>query len=279
MTEKQDYWQEVTPKQRDLLDLELIEQLNEQYLSADDFSWEYTENTEYTTIPGQRKNGIKLIGFVTVLIFTAFILANWLQLFRLPSMDFIGKSLELAKNQEIKDLQQAVVAVNLPGRQGTGFNIDRNGLIITNYHVVKDGSTIEVVFSQGQIFAGKIIHVLPEIDLAIINIQGENLPFVELEDASFLKTGEQVLIIGNPLGFSRVIKEGEIIGEHLLRGWDEPVLMIRGPIYSGSSGSPVFNEAGRVVAIIFASLTIQRENEPDELIGLAVPINKLAEQL
>lgn len=89
-----------------------------------------------------------------------------------------------------------------------------------------------------------------------------------------MAAGDKVLVIGNPLQFSQIVIEGELAGEILLDGWDVPVFMIKAPVYKGSSGSPVINRAGKVVAVIFATLISDVQKEK---IGLAVPVSYIIE--
>jgi len=165
--------------------------------------------------------------------------------------------------------------LKVTGRQGTGFNIDSQGLIVTNYHVVRDARLVFVGFADGTIHGVKEAIHFPEVDLALLDIAGDNLPVLALENENNMKTGDKVIVIGNPLGFPQVVKEGEVVGQIRLQGWEDPVIMIKGPIYSGSSGSPVFNEEGTVVAVVFGTLKQQANSEQVENIGLAVPINQL----
>lgn len=284
MDEKNKHWQvPLTPEQEARLDLDLISELNEKYADMEVEAGTEAEEAvqlEQDDAKAQgRRGGLRLVGFVTVTIFLLFSLGNWLQVFTLPSLDFVGRSFELARDPQVKQLQQAVVSIKYPGSRGTGFNIHEAGLIVTNFHVLKGGSTVEVSFSNGETYFGSDWLSFPEIDLAIVNIPGENLPVVELAEKFDLPVGDQVVIIGNPLGFPQIVMEGEIAGQYLLPDWEEEVVLIKGPIHPGSSGSPVFNRSGQVVAIVFATLTRSERDEQGHIMGLAVPVDLLLNKL
>lgn len=270
MDKEKQYWK--VPLDENILeqiDAELVEELNEYY--------GHEEEGDVKQEPVSKFLLIKLIGFITVCIFILLILANWFRVFTLPPLDFLAKSRELAENPEIRELRESVVVVNAMGRQGTGFNIAPTGLIVTNHHVVKDARVVYVNFINGNLYHVKEIESFPEIDIAILKIEGENIPAIDLEMRSSPQAGDEVLIIGNPLGFTRVINKGLITGATILKGWDSEVFMIEGAIHKGSSGSPVFNAQGKVVAVVFATLSSNLDS--DKIIGLAVPVKNLLEKL
>ncbi|MBS4031184.1 MAG: trypsin-like peptidase domain-containing protein [Clostridiales bacterium] len=258
---KDDNWNTpVSIEDMENLDEDLINQLNEKYDGHD---------TVETTVG--RSKGIRVVGLITALALIVLAFNNLFMVFNIPPLGFVQRSRQLVQDPEIHKLREAVVIVSSADSRGTGFNIDKNGLIITNNHVIKNAGIVNVSFTRGPLYTGKIWANFPEIDLAVIRIEGENLPVIEIETETELVAGDEVLIIGNPLWLSFIVTEGEVVGSAVLKGWDETVLMIRAPIHKGSSGSPVINSEGRVAAVIFA--TVQTEQE--EIIGLAVPINNL----
>lgn len=266
MPEKNEHWRiSPTEKQKRNLDMDLIDELNNQ------------EEVERDSKRGNRHIW-KIIALSIAIAFVFVVFASTMRIFTFPSLDFLSEHRELSTDPAITRLQEAVVIIDIPpNRQGTGFNIDSNGLIITNHHVVENSNIITVNFDQRTSFRGEKIASFPEIDLSVININGENLPTVKLEDESTLKPQDEVVTIGNPLGFPKIANKGVVRGETNLHGWSDPVILIQGPIHQGSSGSPVFNEEGNVAAIIFA--TVIPTQEANEYIGLAVPVNYLIEKL
>ncbi len=266
MKKDQDYWKVPLEDNSEDLDIELIQALNEKY---DDIQ-QHDQNTK-----SSRKLSARIIAFVTVIVFSLLAFNQLFAVLNLPSFNFIDRSLELLQNPEIRMLREGVVEISAANSKGTGFNIHENGLIVTNSHVVGNAKMVKVTFYQASSYNGIVEASFPEIDLALIRLQGENLPVIKIETSKELEPGEKVTVIGNPLWFSRIVMEGVVTGKTKLQGWDIPVLLIRAPIYQGSSGSPVINHEGRVAAVIFATLTIQKELE--ETIGLAVPIAHLFE--
>lgn len=262
MTKDKDNW-DISLSSEDLenLDQDLIHRLNEKYGGEQDVD----------EAPVGISWGIRVIGLITALVFIALAFNNLFLVFNIPSLGLVERSRELVQNPEIQKMRDAVVVVSSANSRGTGFNIDQNGLIITNNHVIENAGTINVNFNRGPLYTGKIWASFPEIDLAIIRIVGQNLPVFEIETEAELAAGDKVMIIGNPLRLSFIVTEGEVVGNVALQGWDEPVLMIKAPIHKGSSGSPVINSEGRVAAVIFATI----ETEHEEIIGLAVPMNYL----
>lgn len=243
------------------LDEDLINQLNEKYDGDGDTAKK----------PSGRSKGIRVVGLLTALVLIILAFNNLFLVFDMPSFLFVQRSRELARDPEIKKLREAVVVVSSLNSRGTGFNIDQSGLVITNNHLIKNADIVNVNFPRGPLYAGKVWASYPEIDLALIRIEGENLPVIEIETETGLAAGDEVLIIGNPLWLSFIVTEGEVVGSAVLKGWEQMVLMIKAPVHKGSSGSPVINSEGKVAAVIFA--TVQTEQE--EIIGLAVPINYL----
>jgi S1-C subfamily serine protease len=250
------------------LDEDLIAILNEKYSDHHDEKLPGAE-------PGHKSKALRFISLVTVIVFIVFALHNLFTLLSLPSLTFLNRSWELGREPHIQQMQEAVVVISTADSRGTGFNIAENGLIITSNHVVKGAKNIEVNFFSGEMYKGTIRASFPEFDLAVIDIPGRNLPTVAIESEHELAEGDEILVIGNPLQFSQIVTEGEVVGEILLKGWDVPVFMIKAPIYRGSSGSPVINHAGRVVAVIFATLVSEVHKEK---IGLAVPIRWILEE-
>lgn len=191
------------------------------------------------------------------------------QHFSIPAIEFLKVSAKLSKNENIALYKKAVVTINTEDSKGTGFSVSRDGRIITNYHVVKEKNSIRVIFPDGGYYGAEIVHTDPAVDLAILAIEGKNLPYLHLANETSFHDGEPIYFIGNPLRFHGIANEGTVIDYIQLSNWKDPVVMIKAPVYQGNSGSPVINKKGQVIGIIFATLT----HDDFGKIGLFVPID------
>ncbi|WP_102275134.1 S1C family serine protease [Cytobacillus massiliigabonensis] len=196
------------------------------------------------------------------------LLQIWPQVFNLSSIKFLHKSAELSKQEEIQKYKEAVVTVQDQHSKGTGFNISKNGLIITNYHVVEDMNPITVTFPSGDIFQADILQSNPDLDLAILHIKAENLPALSLSDSGTWGVSDQIYVIGNPLLHNQIAIDGEILKGSNKNG----VMLLSAPIYKGNSGSPVIGQDGTVIGVVFALSTKDQT-------GLAIPIEKVLKNL
>ena len=152
--------------------------------------------------------------------------------------------------------QEAVVLVtarNSAGgaRTGTGFNIRPSGLVITNRHVVEGARSVEIRFRDGTVYPAAEVRVDDAADLARVRLNGADLPVVPLGEPHLPPAGSGVTVVGNPLGYPRLAVRGTVLG-YAGQG-PEPVMEIDAPIHSGHSGSPVFNEEGNVVGVVFGA--------------------------
>ena len=226
--------------------------------------------------------GAKITAMVIIVIFLlVFSLGDIVKSISLSSMGFIKESKQLHNEAQVQELQQSTVRIQVIARSdsgltrqeklGTGFNIRPEGLIVTNYHVVKDAIEILVTFPKQVSFRTNKWYGDPKLDLAILSLEGENLPIVKLEQDHHPVKDEEVTIIGNPLGFSKIAVHGRIEGLANVNNITKPVMVIEAPIYSGSSGSPVFNQNGNVIGVVFATLRDSQDAEKDK--GLAIPIS------
>jgi len=217
----------------------------------------------------QRRSFIKKI-IAVGLAFAMFIsmIQIWPQIFNLSSIKFLQKSAELSKLEDIQNYKEAVVTIQDQFSKGTGFNIAENGLIITNKHVVDDMFPITVSFPDGKIYNASITHIAPDLDLAFLKIEGDNLPFLSLAEPNRWKVDDHIYVIGNPLLHNQVANEGEVLDGSLKDG----VLKLSAPIYKGNSGSPVINEDGKVIGVVYAISTRDQ-------IGIAIPIEQVLEML
>jgi len=165
---------------------------------------------------------------------------------------------------------------------GTGFIVDKRGVIVTNLHVVAGESAIKVRLQDGtQYDVEQIAGLDPERDLALLRIKPtKDLPTLRLGDSDAMTAGDQIVAIGNPLGFDNSVTSGLISQvRHRPCGPDDfaaqhcrqelTVLQISAAISPGSSGGPLFNQFGEVVGITTAIITAGQN------INLAVPANYL----
>jgi hypothetical protein len=165
---------------------------------------------------------------------------------------------------------------------GTGFILDRIGLVATNLHVVAGESAIRIrLYDGSQYPVMQIVGLDPARDLALLRIKpAKDLPTLKLGDSGALSAGDQIFAIGNPLGvFDYSVTEGLISQVRLVCGQEDiaaqhckqelTVLQISAAISPGSSGGPLFNQFGEVVGITTAIITAGQN------INLAVPGNYL----
>jgi S1-C subfamily serine protease len=197
-------------------------------------------------------------------------------------LDFLAGNRALSTDQIVKKARPAVVNIeasvwNGPFRslhQGTGFNLSPQGKIITNRHVVEGSGKIKVSFGDGRIFYADSFTPVKGADLAIINLHSYNLPAIAIEKKTTAQSGDQVTIVGNPLGLEKISARGQVGQYHLTSGNEIQVFDISVPANHGNSGSPVLNSRARVVGVVFAISTME-VNGQTETRALAIPIRAL----
>lgn len=140
------------------------------------------------------------------------------------------------------------------GRRGAGTGIiwQKEGIILTNHHVVHEGRAT-VVLQDGSEHAGEVLIHDPEVDLAVVQIAADDLPAARIGDSSALRVGEWVLAVGNPWGQRNVVTMGVVsgIGEAQTRGQrgSVPVIQSDARLAPGNSGGPLLNLDGAVIGI------------------------------
>jgi serine protease Do len=177
----------------------------------------------------------------------------------------------------VETFAEAVVKVASPTGMGSGFFINEQGCLITNYHVIEKETRIEVTvfqkaedgFEKKKFKKVRIIAINPFVDLALLKVEdlgATKLTFVYLGDIERTTVGEKVFAIGNPLGLERTVTDGVISTRN--RAFQGLVyIQTNADINPGNSGGPLFNLSGEVIGvtnmgyIFFGGL------------GFAVPVN------
>ncbi|WP_078547520.1 trypsin-like peptidase domain-containing protein [Litchfieldia alkalitelluris] len=214
---------------------------------------------------------VKVIVFLLVFSLLTGVFSVWFKMFNLPSFEFLQKSQRLSEEEIIQLSKEAIVTIEGNGIKGTGFNIAANGMIITNHHVVENMSNIVVSFPNGDFLQGEVIVSDPTIDFALVDIKTDfEYPFLELVNVNDQpwEIGEAVYIIGNPLAYHRIAIDGKIVNQD-----ESGSLRLDALVHKGNSGSPVLNQEGKVIGVIYAK-TIPAIGEGEATQGIATPINQ-----
>jgi S1-C subfamily serine protease len=152
--------------------------------------------------------------------------------------------------------------------QGSGFLISSDGVILTNYHVISEGSSAVVKLPDGAIYVVDGVLASDKVrDVAVIKAHGSNFRTLTLGDSDQLQVGEEVVAIGNPLSLESTVSNGIVSGLRTVEEEGGKFLQVTTPISPGSSGGPLFNMAGEVVGITTMYL------KGGENLNFAIPIN------
>ena len=176
----------------------------------------------------------------------------------------------------VNQLGEAVVQVRTPGGLGSGFIINDDGFIMTNFHVIEGETQISVEvyhlrngeLSRKSYKQVRIIAMNKFEDLALLKIEDKDAPkfkYVLLGSSDAMSVGERVFAIGSPLGLERTVTEG-ILSTKTRQLGGELYLQTTAQINPGNSGGPLFNMAGEVVGITNMKITF------GEGLGFAIPI-------
>lgn len=175
------------------------------------------------------------------------------------------------------------------GQQGTatgsGFEVNGDGTILTNWHVIENASKVIVGFERGKSIEAKVLGKDPSNDLAVLRIPTEELPWhpLTLGDSSRAQVGDPALAIGNPFGLDRTLTTGVVSA--LQRRIQAPsgvtidnALQTDAPINPGNSGGPLLDDQGQVIGI---NSQIESASSDGGNVGIAfaVPINNVKREL
>jgi serine protease Do len=181
----------------------------------------------------------------------------------------------------IRVAQQASPGVVLVERQdgsGSGVVIRRDGIILTNAHVVGDFRQVTITLADGRRLPGQVLGRDPTVDVAVVRIAATDAPVVPVGDSDRLLPGQTAIAIGNPLGYERSVTTGVVSAlNRSIRGATlEALIQTDAAINPGNSGGPLLDSQGRVIGINTAIIPSASG------LGFAIPINlarNIADQL
>jgi len=159
---------------------------------------------------------------------------------------------------------------------GSGFIITKDGYIVTNYHVIDSANTVKITLYSGETYDAKIIGGDEDYDIAVLKIEAADLRPVVFGDSSALQVGNDIAVIGNPLGeLTFSMSEGIVSSVDRainVDGTPFNMIQISAAVNPGNSGGPLFNSYGEVVGIVSAKYSAYSSTVVEGL-GFAIPIN------
>lgn len=163
----------------------------------------------------------------------------------------------------------AVVSVSHPRGAGSGIIVRRDGVILTNAHVVGGARTVEIGLANGTRLAGQVLGRDPSVDVAVVRVDANNLPSAPVADSDRLEVGQVAIAIGNPLGLERTVTSGVVSAiNRSPRGVGlDGLIQTDAAINPGNSGGPLLDSRGRVIGL--NTLILGQGSG----LGFAVPIN------
>jgi len=167
----------------------------------------------------------------------------------------------------------------IPQGTGSGFVWDKEGRIVTNYHVVGDASRVEVALGDSTVYKGIMVGAAPDKDIAVLQISApaDELKPIPLGESGSLQVGQKVFAIGNPFGLDHTITSG------IVSALDREITAITGrtiqgviqtdaAINPGNSGGPLLDSAGRLIGV---NTAIYSPSGASAGIGFAVPVDEV----
>lgn len=155
-----------------------------------------------------------------------------------------------------------------PIAQGSGFLVGKDGVIITNYHVIAEGTSALVKLPDGAFFVVDGVLAFDKArDVAVIKAHGGNFRTLTLGNSDRVQVGQEVVAIGNPLSLESTVSNGIVSGIRTDQKLGGKFLQVTTPISPGSSGGPLFNMEGQVVGITTMYV------KGGENLNFAIPIN------
>jgi serine protease Do len=170
-----------------------------------------------------------------------------------------------------REITPTVVSVSQRAGSGSGIIVNRDGVVLTNAHVVGQSRTVEVGLADGRTLTGQVAGVDPTIDVAVVRVAAQNLPVAPLGDSDRLQVGQSAIAIGNPLGLERTVTSGVVSAVNRNpRGISlDGLIQTDAAISPGNSGGPLVDSRGQVIGINTAVLAGAGASG----LGFAVPIN------
>tara|TARA_Y100001970_G_scaffold259728_1_gene341038 strand:- start:1267 stop:2430 length:1164 start_codon:yes stop_codon:yes gene_type:complete len=221
---------------------------------------------------------------------------------QLKLINYVEKGIVSAINNASKSVVGIYVVsekgiADIDESTGSGFIIDKEGYIVTNYHVVKkvildiDSKNNKVIIVK--MYGGRSFNVYPEniyfdplTDIAIFKIDSDNFDFPIIGDSDNVKVGEEVVALGNPLGlfdisFEPTATKGIVSARNIDFGLDEDfgsvyknMIQTDASINPGNSGGPLLNKNGEVIGINTFVITGSEEYKGSVGLNFAIPINR-----
>ena len=156
-------------------------------------------------------------------------------------------------------------------RSGSGFFISNDGLVVTNYHLIKKARRLFVKLRSGTAFGRvKVVNVDVPRDIAVLKVETQSKP-VRLGQSRDAAVGQRVVAIGNPLGLESTVSDGLISA--VRDAQQGKIFQISVPLSQGSSGGPLFNLKGEVIGIVTASMS------QGQSLNFAIPIDEIKPRL
>lgn len=173
----------------------------------------------------------------------------------------------------VNDVLKSVVSVITNLGQGSGVFFRTSGYIVTNYHVIKDASTIYVYTYDKKTYNVEVIGYDSEKDIALIKINVQ-YPHLQTEDSDNIQVGERVIALGNPGGLDFSVTEGIVSAvNRVVSSNNIGYVQTDVPISPGNSGGPLVNKRGKIIGINNFKIS----GEGFEGLGFAIPSNVINE--
>lgn len=188
---------------------------------------------------------------------------------------FASNQGSLTLEQVVAIAQPAVVYIEVPHNngltyaKGSGFIIDQNGIIVTNQHVIDDGTEIRVKLNDGRSFVASVLCSDALRDIAVLKINCSDLPFVSMGNSDKVVKRQRVVAIGNPGDIRNQVTEGEVILRRLKHEGQQYIVATVVTDH-GSSGGALLNYDGQVIGVTSAGAEVEGQK-----VTLAVPINTI----